>query len=43
MVVNKEIEQFTKDFVTYEYDFLVSKWVVEKIPYIFKEDYETFL
>lgn len=43
MDVNKEIEKFTKDFAIYEYEFLVSKWVIEKIPYIFKEDYEAFL
>lgn len=40
---SKEIEQFTKDFATYEHDFLVSKWVVEKLPYVFKGDYEAFL
>ena len=40
---NTNIEQFTKDFDRYEYDFLVSKWVVEKLPHIFNGNYETFL
>lgn len=43
MEKNTNIEQFTADFSRYEYDFLVSKWVVEKLPHIFKGDYETFL
>lgn len=38
-----DIEQFRKDFDKYEYDFLVSKWIVEKIPHIFNGDYEKFL
>ena len=40
---NTNTEQFTKDFDRYEYDFLVSKWVVEKLPHIFNGNYETFL
>lgn len=35
--------QFKKDFDKYNYDFLVSKWVVEKLPYIFNDNYENFL
>lgn len=38
-----DIEQFREDFDKYEYDFLVSKWVVEKLPHIFNGDYEKFL
>lgn len=43
MEENTNIEQFTADFNRYEYDFLVSKWVVEKLPQIFKGNYEMFL
>lgn len=43
MEKNKEIEQFTKDFAIYEHDYLVSKWVVEKLPHIFNGNYESFL
>lgn len=43
MEKNTGIAQFTEDFGKYEYDFLVSKWVVEKLPYIFNGDYEQFL
>ncbi len=38
-----DITQFREDFDKYEYDFLVSKWVVEKLPHIFDGDYEKFL
>lgn len=37
------ITRFKEDFNKYEYDFLVSKWVVEKLPHIFNGDYEKFL
>lgn len=40
---NTNVAQFTADFNRYEYDFLVSKWVVEKLPHIFNGDYEKFL
>lgn len=43
MEKNTNIEQFTKDFECYEHDFLVSKWVVEKLPHIFNGNYEEFL
>lgn len=43
MEKNTNIEQFAADFNRYEYDFLVSKWVVEKLPHIFKGNYEMFL
>lgn len=43
MEYNKNIEQFAEDFDKYDYDFLISKWVVEKLPHIFNGDYEKFL
>jgi predicted nucleotidyltransferase len=37
------IDQFARDFEVYEYDYLVSKWVIEKLPYIFNGNYDSFL
>ncbi len=43
----KEIEQnidlFKSDFERYSYEFLTSKWVLEKIPHIFNNDSETYI
>lgn len=43
----KEIEQnidlFKSDFKRYSYEFLTSKWVLEKIPHIFNNDSEMYI
>lgn len=43
MDINREIEALKQDFDKYDHDFLVSKWVVERLPYIFKDNYEEYL
>lgn len=37
------IEEFKNDYNAHNSDFVVSKWIMEKIPHIFASDYTTFI
>ncbi len=37
------IDEFKNDYKTQTADFVISKWIIEKIPYIFNGDYNSFI
>ena len=41
--IESNISLFKADFKQYPYEFLTSKWVLEKIPYIFNNDSEAYI
>ena len=40
---NTDIEQLKQDFGLYDFDYLVSKWVIERLPSVFEGDYESYI
>lgn len=40
---SSELKIFKEDFGKYSYDFLTSKWVIERIPHIFNNNSEIYL
>lgn len=41
--IEDDIRLFKADFKQHPHEFLTSKWVLEKIPYIFNNDSETYI